>query len=137
MEIRRYDTINGITRMWANAQGDGRPAEYRWRRLLKVCLTPTTRVPFSNAANIGERKTWGRKLNFAPGKILFRGKSPRKCIYSVPAQETAKHRAVLLASVERRRCSNEVKTQHLLKFAGVSRTTETISAANGSKFTIL
>jgi len=58
MEIRRYDTINGITRMWANAQGDGRPAEYRWRRLLKVCLTPTTRVPFSNAANIGERKTW-------------------------------------------------------------------------------
>jgi len=26
--------------MWANAQRDGRPAEYRWRRLFKaaVCL---------------------------------------------------------------------------------------------------
>ena len=24
-----------ITRMWADAQRDGRPAEYRWRRLRK------------------------------------------------------------------------------------------------------
>jgi len=38
--------------MWANAQRDGRPAEYRWRLLLNaaVWLTPTTRVPCSNAA---------------------------------------------------------------------------------------
>ena len=39
--------------MWANAQRDGRPAEYRWRPLVqrrKVWLTPTTRVPCSNAA---------------------------------------------------------------------------------------
>jgi len=38
--------------MWANAQRDGRPAEYRWRPLFKaaVRLTPTTRVPCSNAA---------------------------------------------------------------------------------------
>jgi len=36
----------------------------------------------------------GRKVNFAPGKILSGGKSPQKCIYSVPAQETAKHRAM-------------------------------------------
>jgi len=38
--------------MWANAQRDGRPAEYRWRPLFdaKVWLTPTTRVPCSNAA---------------------------------------------------------------------------------------
>ena len=37
--------------MWANAQPDGRPAEYRWRPLLNaaVWLTPTTRVPCSNA----------------------------------------------------------------------------------------
>jgi len=39
--------------MWANAQRDGRPAEYRWRPLLfqrrKVWLTPTTGVPCSNA----------------------------------------------------------------------------------------
>jgi len=28
-------------------------------------------------------------MNFAPGKIPLWGNSPRKCIYSVPAQETA------------------------------------------------
>jgi len=38
--------------MWANAQRDGRPAEYRWHPLFNaaVWMTPTTRVPFSNAA---------------------------------------------------------------------------------------
>ena len=38
--------------MWANAQRDHRPAEYRWRPLLNaaVWLTPTIRVPCSNAA---------------------------------------------------------------------------------------
>jgi len=36
-----------------------------------------------------------RKVNFARGEIPSGGKSPRKCIglYSVAAQETAKHRA--------------------------------------------
>jgi len=41
--------------MWANAQRDGRPAEYRWRPLFqhhKVWLTPTTRVSCSNAAKM-------------------------------------------------------------------------------------
>ena len=49
------------TRMWANAQCDGRPAYYRWRPLLNaaVWLTPTTSVPCSNAA-----KTWN-PLKFA------------------------------------------------------------------------
>jgi len=38
--------------MWANAQRDDRPAEYRWRALFNaaVWLTPTTTVPCSNAA---------------------------------------------------------------------------------------
>ena len=38
--------------MWANAQRDGCPAEYRWRPLLNaaVWLTPTIRVLCSNAA---------------------------------------------------------------------------------------
>jgi len=38
--------------MWANAQRDGRPAKYRWRHLFEaaVWLTPTTRVPCSDAA---------------------------------------------------------------------------------------
>jgi len=41
-----------ITRMWANAQRDGRPAYYSWRPLFNgaVWLTPTTSVLCSNAA---------------------------------------------------------------------------------------
>jgi len=40
-----------VTGMWANAQRDGRPAEYRWRPLFNAAmwLTSTTRVPCSNA----------------------------------------------------------------------------------------
>ena len=38
--------------MWANSQRDGRPAYYRWCPLFNavVWLTPTTRMPCSNAA---------------------------------------------------------------------------------------
>ena len=63
--------IEPITRIWADAQRDGRPAvEYRWCRLRKFrnsipCATPQTfaddhwsSAACSNAANIGERKTW-------------------------------------------------------------------------------
>ena len=42
--------------MWANAQRDGRPAEYRWRPVFNATqffyLTPTTRVACSNAAKM-------------------------------------------------------------------------------------
>ena len=43
--------------IWANAQRDGRPAEYTWRPLFNapLWLTPTTRVPCTNAAKT--RKT--------------------------------------------------------------------------------
>jgi len=61
--------------MWAYAKRDGRPWKYRWRPLLKmtrnessviaflvprrkVWLTPTSQVPYSNAANTGERMSW-------------------------------------------------------------------------------
>jgi len=36
---------------------------------------PTARVPCSNAANIGERKTW-HEVNFAPGEIPLWGLEP-------------------------------------------------------------
>ena len=49
--------------MWASAQRDGCP-----RR--KVWLTPAAGVPCSNAANVGELKTWTR-VNFATCKIHF------------------------------------------------------------------
>jgi len=63
------------TRMWVDAQRDGRPA--------------TARVPRNNAANIWECKTWTRS-EFCTCQNSVRGKSPRKCMYSVLAQETAK-----------------------------------------------
>jgi len=92
----------------------------------KVWLTPAAGVPCSNAANIGERKTWTQS-KFCTWQNSVSGKSPRKCIYSVPAQETAKHR----------HCSNERKTRNPLKFAGVPQTPEPISAVSGPKFVIV
>ena len=46
------NTTKDRTRMWANAQRDGRRAEYRWRPLFNaaVWLKPTTRVQCSDAA---------------------------------------------------------------------------------------
>ena len=52
MKKKKLHFQTDLTRMWANAQRDGRPAEYRWCPLFNaaVWLTPTTRVPCSNAA---------------------------------------------------------------------------------------
>ena len=49
-EIRRRNKKR--TRMWANAQRDGRPAYYSWRPMFNaaVWLTPSASVPCSNAA---------------------------------------------------------------------------------------
>jgi len=55
---------NNKLEMWANAQRDGHPAEYRWRPLFNaaisaVWLTPTTRVPCSNAAKMQNQLKFG------------------------------------------------------------------------------
>ena len=98
--------------MWANAQRDGRPAKHRWRPLLNstVWLTPTARVLCSNTTNIGECNTWTQS-EFCTWQNSVRGQEPPKMIYSVPAQETAKHRAKLgwpplsdVAAVMKPRC---------------------------------
>ena len=91
--------------MWANAQCDGRPAEYRWRPLQKFrnsipCTMPQTGwrpyagVPCSNAANMGERKSWTQS-EFCSWQNSVREQEPHKCIYSTPVQESAKHGAKL------------------------------------------
>ena len=73
--------------MWANAQRDGRPAEYRWRPLFNaaVWLTPTTRVPCSNAAKM--RNT----LKFAgvpqTGKPISATSGPKFTILSGHVEE--------------------------------------------------
>ena len=41
---------NGQLEMWASAQRDGRPAEYRWRPLFNAAVWLSARVPCSNAA---------------------------------------------------------------------------------------
>jgi len=51
--LRIHIVIQSQTRMWANAQRDGCPAEYRWRPLF------TTRVPCSNAAKTRNLLTLG------------------------------------------------------------------------------
>jgi len=84
--------------MWADTERDGRPTEYRWHPLLnaEVWLTPTARVPSSKPCQshpIQENARLGHKMNLARGKVPSGGKSPRKCIYGVPTQETAKDRA--------------------------------------------
>jgi len=64
--------------MWVDAQHDARPGKYRWHPLLNaaVWVTPTTRVPCSNVANIGEYKTWKQSEHFAPGKLPLGGRAP-------------------------------------------------------------
>jgi len=59
----------------------------------KVWLAPTALVPCSNAANIGECKTWRTKSKFSTWQNSVTGQQSPKCINSLPAQETAKHRA--------------------------------------------
>jgi len=92
----------------------------------KVWLTPTARVPYSNAANIGERKT-GMQSEFCTWQM-------HRCTSPGDGQTSCK---VWLTSVEWRMCSNKAKTWNPLKFAGVPQTPETISAVSGPTFTIL
>ena len=58
-------------------------------------LVPRRKVWLRPAANIYENARLGRKVNSACAKILSGGKSPQKCICSVPAQETTKDRAMV------------------------------------------
>ena len=91
--------------MWADAHHDGRPAEYRWHCLRKfrnsmflvprhkVWLMPAAGVPCSNAANIGECKTWTQSEFCTWQNSITGAKAAKNVLYSVPAQKTAKHRA--------------------------------------------
>jgi len=69
-------------------------------------------VPCSNAANIGERKTWTQS-EFCSWQNSVRQKSPPKMYTYCTSQTSCK---VLLISVKRRRCSKEAKTRNRLKF---------------------
>jgi len=94
----------------------------------KVWLTPIP-LPCSYAAKIGERKTWTQS-EFCTWQNSVSGQDPRKCIYSVAAQETTKIVQSLMTSVEHYRCSNEAKTRYPLKYAGVPQTHQSSSASS-------
>jgi len=127
--------------MWANAQRDGRPAEYRSRPVLNAakfgsrpllkCRAVT--LPKYENARLGKMRsefcTW---QNFVTGQ-----EPPKMYMCHISPGDGQMPCKVWLASVERRRCSNAAKTRIPLKFAGVPQATGPISAASGPKFTIL
>ena len=99
--------------MWANAQRDGRPAEYRWRLVLNAAKFGSRPLLECHAVSLLIARLGRYKLNFAPGKIPLRGNSRQKRIYSVAAQETAKHCAKFgwlplsdVTAVTKPRCEN-------------------------------
>jgi len=93
--------------MWANAQWNGRPPEYRWR-------------PLFNAAKFGSRPLLECRA------VTLDSVAP-----------SVQRRKVWLTPTTRVPCSNAGKTRKPLRFAGVPQSTGPISAAGGPKFTIL
>jgi len=85
----------------------------------KVWLTLTARVPRSNAANIGCRKTW-KQSEFCT----------LQCTSPAEGQTSCK---VWLTSIDRCQCNNEANTRNTLKFAGVPQAGKPISAASWPK----
>ena len=75
---------------------NGRPAEDWWSPVLnaaKFRWRPVLECRAVTLPKYERARLRGCKVNIAPGKIPLRDKSPRKRMCSVPAQETAKHRA--------------------------------------------
>jgi len=65
-------------------------------------------------------------------------RAPGKCIYNVPAQETAKHRAKFgWPPVSDAAAVTNARRKTRLKFAGVPQTGKPISAVSGPKLSIL
>ena len=94
--------------MWADAQRDGRPVEYRWRPLRK--FHPCTATPQSLAAGVPcinaasrERKTWTQWVLHV---AKFRQGQESLYIVCQPRRRQMSCK-VSLTSVERRRCNND------------------------------
>jgi len=68
------------TRMWANAQRDGRPAEYRWRPVLNAAKFGSRPLLECRAVTlpIGERKTWRTQTEFCTRQNSVTGQQPPK-----------------------------------------------------------
>jgi len=121
--------------MRVDAQRDGRPAEYMWRPLLNTANLADG-VKCSNAANIGERKTWTQG-EFYTWQNSVRGQEPPKIYIMYQPQIRSNIVQSLVTSAERRWCSNEAKMRDPLKFDGVPQTMLTDLSRQWPKFTIL
>jgi len=65
--------------MWANAQRDGRPAEYRWRPVLKAAKFDLRPLLECRAVTlpIAERKTWRTQSEFCTWQNSVVGQPPK------------------------------------------------------------
>ena len=133
------------TRQQISAVSIGRSSPYyedMWRRY--CCLTSFFPVvDRCLSCEDTARETYAMvhrwtQSEFCTWQNSVRGQEPPKmyikCASPGDGQTSCK---VWLASGERRRCSNEVKTRNPLKLTGVPQTNERISATGGPKFTIL
>jgi len=63
---RRPPGERETTRMWANAQRDGRPAEYRWRPLFNAAKFGWRPLPEWRAVTLPRRESHWNLLGHAP-----------------------------------------------------------------------
>jgi len=80
--------------MWANAQHDGRPTEYRWHPVLNTAKSASCPLLDCRAVMlpIGERKTWRMQSEFCTWQnFVMEQQPPKMYIYSLQAQVRAKH----------------------------------------------
>jgi len=120
-----------FSQVWFWVQLDSSTAQCRVKiPRRKVWLTPTARVPCSNDANIGERKTWTQS-EFCTWKNSVRGQQPPKCICTVNhkkeptyfclqlRQNSTEFNVVFIVrfSDERHMCRHELHPSHLINVA--------------------
>jgi len=83
-EIEKYvmliNRFGNETRMWANAQRDGRPAEYGWRPVLNSANFGSRPLLDCRAVTlpIGERKTWRTQNEFCTWQNSVTEQQPPK-----------------------------------------------------------
>jgi len=78
--------------MWANAQRNGCPTEYRWRPVLNAAKFGSRPLLDCHALlPIAERKTWRTQSELCTWQNSVTEQQLLKCIYSLPAQARTKH----------------------------------------------
>jgi len=106
--------------MWTNAQRDGCPAEYRWS-VLNAAKFGSRPLLGCHAVKLplGQCKTWRMQSEFSMWQNSVTGQQPPQMYISSTSPGNGQTLCkVSLASIERRRCSNESKMRKPLKLRG-------------------